>query len=188
MSCVARTGQRYGKKVICDVLRGSKNERLISAGLSRQSTYGIMADCPEKRLRDIIDHLCENGYMTAQGDEYPILKLAPKSRGVLTGQETLRMMLEIPQKKKAPAGGRKAPRRAQRSAKKSRHASEHTCLCRFHRRDAHRYVPPQAENAGGIYGGLRSRSGKITALRRSFPRSHCRIFGINLKSRSPDIR
>ena len=103
MSCVARTGQRYGKKVICDVLRGSKNERLISAGLSRQSTYGIMADCPEKRLRDIIDHLCENGYMTAQCDEYPILKLAPKSRGVLTGQETLRMMLEIPQKKKAAA-------------------------------------------------------------------------------------
>ena len=103
MSCVARTGQRYGKKVICDVLRGSKNERLISAGLSRQSTYGIMADCPEKRLRDIIDHLCENGYMTAQGDEYPILKLAPKSRGVLTGQETLRRMLEIPQKKKAAA-------------------------------------------------------------------------------------
>lgn len=103
MSCVARTGQRYGKKVICDVLRGSKNERLISAGLSRQSTYGIMADCGEKRLRDIIDHLCENGYMTAQGDEYPILKLAPKSRGVLTGQETLRMMLEIPQKKKAAA-------------------------------------------------------------------------------------
>lgn len=103
MSCVARTGQRYGKKVICDVLRGSKNERLISAGLSRQSTYGIMADCPEKRLRDIIDHLCENGYMTAQGDEYPMLKLAPKSCGVLTGQETLRMMLEIPQKKKAVA-------------------------------------------------------------------------------------
>lgn len=103
MSCVARTGQRYGKKVICDVLRGSKNERLISAGLSRQSTYGIMADCPEKRLRDIIDHLCESGYMTAQGDEYPILKLAPKSHGVLTGQETLRMMLEIPQKKKAAA-------------------------------------------------------------------------------------
>lgn len=103
MSCVARTGQRYGKKVICDVLRGSKNERLISAGLGRQSTYGIMADCPEKRLRDIIDHLCENGYMTAQGDEYPILKLAPKSHGVLTGQETLRMMLEIPQKKKAAA-------------------------------------------------------------------------------------
>lgn len=103
MSCVARTGQRYGKKAICDVFRGSKNERLISAGLSRQSTYGIMADCPEKRLRDIIDHLCENGYMTAQGDEYPILKLAPKSCGVLTGQETLRMMLEIPQKKKAAA-------------------------------------------------------------------------------------
>lgn len=101
MSCVARTGQRYGKKVICDVLRGSKNERLISAGLSRQSTYGIMADCTEKRLRDIIKHLCENGYMTAEGDEYPILRLTPKSRGVLTGSETLRMMLEIPQKKKA---------------------------------------------------------------------------------------
>lgn len=101
MSCVARTGQRYGKKVICDVLRGSKNERLISAGLSRQSTYGIMADCTEKRLRDIIEHLCENGYMTDEGDEYPILRLTPKSRGVLTGSETLRMMLEIPQKKKA---------------------------------------------------------------------------------------
>ena len=39
--------------------------------------------------------------MTAEGDEYPILRLTPKSRGVLTGSETLCMMLEIPQKKKA---------------------------------------------------------------------------------------
>lgn len=103
MSCVARTGQSYGKKVICDVLRGSKNERLISAGLNRQSTYGIMADCPEKRLRNIIDHLCENGYMSFEGSEYPMLKLTPKSRGVLTGHETLRMMLEIPRKDKPSA-------------------------------------------------------------------------------------
>ena len=46
MSCIARTGQRYGKTVICDVLKGSKSEKILKAELINQSTYGIM-----KRLR-----------------------------------------------------------------------------------------------------------------------------------------
>ena len=196
MSCVARTGQRYGKKVICDVLRGSKNERLISAGLSRQSTYGIMADCPEKRLRDIIDHLCESGYMTAQGDEYPILKLAPKSRGVLTGQETLRMMLEIPQKKKAaavkdallPPADEKllaALKDLRKSLAMRQSIPAYVVFTDATLIDMCRLKPKTQEE---FMRECRSRSGKITALRRSFPRSYCRIFGINFKSRAPDIR
>lgn len=183
MSCVARTGQRYGKKVICDVLRGSKNERLISAGLSRQSTYGIMADCTEKRLRDIIEHLCENGYMTAEGDEYPILRLTPKSRGVLTGSETLRMMLEIPQKRRlrrqkfgSVPCGRKAAHRSQGAAQEPRHAAERTGVCRFQRRNAYGYVPHKAENPGRIHGGLRSRSKKSHSLRGSVSRNHSGVF------------
>lgn len=89
MSCVARTGQRYGKKMICDVLRGSKSEIVLAPGLDMQSTYGIMADCPETRLREIIDYLCNNKYLLFEGNEYPVLKLTAKSREVLSGSKTL---------------------------------------------------------------------------------------------------
>ncbi len=89
LSCVARTGQRYGKKIICDVLRGSKSEKVLAPGLDMQSTYGIMADCPETRLREIIDFLCNNKYLLFEGKEYPVLKLTQKSREVLNGSKTL---------------------------------------------------------------------------------------------------
>ena len=155
MSCVARTGQRYGKKVICDVLRGSKNERLISAGLSRQSTYGIMADCTEKRLRDIIEHLCENGYMTAEGDEYPILRLTPKAAR-LNGQRDFAHDARNPAEKEGFVGkkcgsapcGRKAAHRSQGAAQEPRHAAERTGVCCFQRRNAHGYVPHKSRKTG----------------------------------------
>lgn len=89
LSCVARIGQRYGKKMVCDVLRGSKSEKVLAAGLDMQSTYGIMSDCPETRLREIIDFLCANKYLLFEGKEYPVLKLTPKSREILSGGKVL---------------------------------------------------------------------------------------------------
>ena len=44
LSCIKRTGERFGKKMICDILRGSKNEKIIRWGLDSQTTYGLMAE------------------------------------------------------------------------------------------------------------------------------------------------
>lgn len=90
MSCIARTGQRYGKTVICDVLRGSKSEKILKAELNNQSTYGIMKEVTSRHIFGTIDFLAEKEYISAD-NETEVLKLLPKSRDVLFGRERLVM-------------------------------------------------------------------------------------------------
>lgn len=90
MSCIARTGQRYGKTVICDVLKGSKNEKILKAELNSQSTYGIMKEVTARHIFGTIDFLAEKEYISAD-NETEALKLLPKSRDVLFGRERLVM-------------------------------------------------------------------------------------------------
>lgn len=90
MSCIARTGQRYGKTVICDVLKGSKSEKILKAELNNQSTYGIMKEVMARHIFGTIDFLAEKEYISAD-NETEALKLLPKSRDVLFGRERLVM-------------------------------------------------------------------------------------------------
>lgn len=90
MSCIARTGQRYGKTVICDVLKGSKSEKILKAELNNQSTYGIMKEVTAGHIFGTIDFLAEKEYISSD-NETEVLKLLPKSRDVLFGRERLVM-------------------------------------------------------------------------------------------------
>lgn len=90
MSCIARTGQRYGKTVICDVLKGSKSKKILKAELNNQSTYGIMKEVTARHIFGTIDFLAEKEYISAD-NETEVLKLLPKSRDVLFGRERLVM-------------------------------------------------------------------------------------------------
>ena len=90
MSCIARTGQRYGKTVICDVLKGSKSEKILKAELNSQSTYGIMKEVTARHIFGTIDFLAEKEYISSD-NETEVLKLLPKSRDVLFGRERLVM-------------------------------------------------------------------------------------------------
>lgn len=90
MSCIARTGQRYEKTVICDVLKGSKSEKILKAELNNQSTYGIMKEVTARHIFGTIDFLAEKEYISAD-NETEALKLLPKSRDVLFGRERLVM-------------------------------------------------------------------------------------------------
>lgn len=90
MSCIARTGQRYEKTVICDVLKGSKSEKILKAELNSQSTYGIMKEVTARHIFGTIDFLAEKEYISSD-NETEALKLLPKSRDVLFGRERLVM-------------------------------------------------------------------------------------------------
>lgn len=90
MSCIARTGQRYGKTVICDVLKGIKSEKILKAELNNQSTYGIMKEVTARHIFGTIDFLAEKEYISSD-NETEVLKLLPKSRDVLFGRERLVM-------------------------------------------------------------------------------------------------
>ncbi len=110
LSCVIRTGQRFGKKMICDILRGSKNERLLSLGLQSQTTYGLLSEMSERDLRERLDFLEERGYLVTEGSDYPILKVTPKSRAVLYENEPLQMRV-VKQKPQEKAETAKKPAR-----------------------------------------------------------------------------
>lgn len=102
LSCVVRSKERYGAKMITDILKGSKNEKIIKFSLDQLSTYNIMGES-EKRIRDIINHLIMKAYLTSTNDEYPVLKLGPLAYDILKNKQTVKIKLvkdvEIKEKK-----------------------------------------------------------------------------------------
>lgn len=91
LSCIKRTGERFGKKMICDILRGSKNEKILRMGFDSQTTYGLLKGYKETRVREIIDYLEFEGYIESRGNDYPTVALTPKANAVLFGNETVVM-------------------------------------------------------------------------------------------------
>ncbi|WP_353893954.1 DNA helicase RecQ [Proteinivorax hydrogeniformans] len=89
LSCIYRTGQRYGTAVVAQVLRGSKNKRIIDFGLDRVSTYGIMKEYTEKSIKEIALTLAAKDYIYITTDKFPVLKLTQKCKPLLKGQEKI---------------------------------------------------------------------------------------------------
>jgi len=94
LSCVTRMRERYGKKMLIDVLRGSKSEKVLRLGLDKLSTYGISKKT-EKQLHEIINQLLLMGYLVKTDDEYPVLKLGDSANEVLKNGKTVQMKLLI---------------------------------------------------------------------------------------------
>lgn len=86
LSCIIRTGQKFGATIISDVLRGKTNNRITSFGLDRQSTFGIMKDSKPTEIRYIIEKLEEQGYIISVGAGKPILRVTEMSYPVLKGK------------------------------------------------------------------------------------------------------
>ena len=83
LSCVKRAGERYGVKMIVDILRGSRNQKIIAGKLDRISTYGLMTGIPESKIRDILNNLVLRGYLQITNSEYPVVKLSASASEVL---------------------------------------------------------------------------------------------------------
>jgi ATP-dependent DNA helicase RecQ len=92
LSCVARMKGRYGVKILTEVLRGSKSEKVLRLGLDKLSTYGI-SEKTDKQLREIINQLILTGYLLKTDDEYPVIKLGERAGEVLRGGGTVQMKL-----------------------------------------------------------------------------------------------
>ena len=91
LSCIKRTGERFGKKMICDILRGSKSEKILRSGLDAQTTYGLMKEYKESQVQEIIEFLEFGGYIQSVGNEYPTLAITNKANTVLFNSKTIVM-------------------------------------------------------------------------------------------------
>ncbi len=96
LSCIKRTGEKYGKTIIVDVLRGSKSERVMGQGLNNQTTYGLLKEYKAHKIREIIDFLEYEDYIASTGGEYPVLTVTSKANGVLFQGEKLTMKMAKP--------------------------------------------------------------------------------------------
>jgi len=106
LSAVARTGQRYGASYIIDVLRGSRNERVLSRGHDSIPTFGLLKDLTPMRLGNYIDQLIDDGSLVRTDGEYPILVLNEGSAEVLRGTREVEL--------RSPKGGLDQPARRRR--------------------------------------------------------------------------
>lgn len=84
LSCIKRTGERYGMNLLINILRGDETDRIVRLGLKSQTTYGLMADTSKERLREIFDFLDGNGYLyTYKENNFSIIRLGPRAGEVL---------------------------------------------------------------------------------------------------------
>ncbi len=108
LSCVYRTGQRFGANYVIDVLMGHSRDRIVQNRHDQLSTFGI-GELENNEWRSLFRHLVALGYLYADVDNYGALKLDPSCKPLLAGDETLHMRrLQKPVKSKKPASRKTA--------------------------------------------------------------------------------
>jgi len=107
LSCVYRVGECFGIKHVVDVLRGADTERIRKLGHDRLSTYGIGTEMGDDEWTSIVRQLIHRGLLVQDIAHYSVLRLTPKARSVLRGEEAV--VLARPRiKTRAPKAKKKA--------------------------------------------------------------------------------
>ena len=99
LSAIFRTKQSFGMQYVVDVLRGSKEQRIISNGHDTLSVYGIGEHYSKSQWLSIADKLLELNAI-AIGD-YKVYHLLERGANILKGDETVSIREERLSVKKA---------------------------------------------------------------------------------------
>lgn len=91
MSTIYRTDQIFGAGHIIEVIRGSKNAKIVERKHDQLSVYGIGKDRPKEHWNTILRQLLNLNYVAIKSWEYRSLCLTSKSLEILTGGKTLNL-------------------------------------------------------------------------------------------------
>nr|WP_296433952.1 DNA helicase RecQ [Zhongshania sp.] len=102
LSCVYRTGQRFGVSYLVDVLLGKEHERISQFGHDKISTYGIGSELNATEWRTLYRQIIARGLLKVDVEGYGSVQLTDSARPVLKGDEqlTLRKMVKLSKKSK----------------------------------------------------------------------------------------
>ncbi|MFC9725004.1 DNA helicase RecQ [Bacillus cereus] len=89
LSCMIRTNQRFGKKMIAQVLTGSKNKKVIEFNFHTLPTYGLLSNRSVKEVSEFIEFLISDELIAVEHGTYPTLKVTEKGKEVLLGKENV---------------------------------------------------------------------------------------------------
>jgi ATP-dependent DNA helicase RecQ len=98
-SCIARMKQRFGTVLISQVLRGSKDKKVLEFGFNKLSTYGIMKNYTVKEIKDLVNVLIADEYLCLTESQFPVVRLKEKAVKVLKGEENVLQKIHKAKKK-----------------------------------------------------------------------------------------
>lgn len=107
LSCVARCQERYGMSYVIDVLRGSRNQKVLQRRHDQLSTYGIGKDKTVDQWRLLGRTLLHQGLVAETTDGYPVLKLNELSWEVLRHQRSVFVPVPVTPTQDKPSNARR---------------------------------------------------------------------------------
>ena len=104
LSCVVRTGQRFGAGHVIDVLLGNETERVLQLGHEKLSTFGIGKELDAAGWRSLFRQLVARNILSADVEGFGSLRLTEGARAVLNGDMDLRIGKDARPEKKREKG------------------------------------------------------------------------------------
>ena len=89
LSCVYRTGQRFGAGHVIDVLRGTPTDKASQHGHQSLSTWGIGAELQVRQWSSVFRQLVALGLLEADHERHGALRLTRAAGPVLRGEREL---------------------------------------------------------------------------------------------------
>jgi ATP-dependent DNA helicase RecQ len=109
LSCIYRTGQRFGAAHVIDVLLGKVTDKVRQHRHTEVSTFGLGVDISAQRWRSILRQLMVGGFVTADAERFGALVLTSESRPLLRGELSLQLR-EDPASNTSKAKSTRGPR------------------------------------------------------------------------------
>jgi len=95
LSCIYRTGQRFGAAHVIDVLRGVDSDKVRQHRHQNLSTYAIGAHANAQHWRSLLRQLMVRGHVIADVERYGALRLTPGARDLLRGAVSFELREDI---------------------------------------------------------------------------------------------
>lgn len=95
LSCVYRTGQRFGVAYLIEVLSGLESERVLQNGHHNLSTFGIGRELDKSQWQSVFRQLVARGFLGVDHNSFGGLYLTARARPVLRGEESIRLREDV---------------------------------------------------------------------------------------------
>jgi ATP-dependent DNA helicase RecQ len=109
LSCIYRTGERFGQAYIVDVLLGAGNDRIVRFGHDRLSTFGIGTEHDNRAWRAILRQLIALRLIDVDLAGHGGLSIASAGRDFLRGKPTLMLRAPSASRARRQKAGRNTP-------------------------------------------------------------------------------
>lgn len=94
MSCIIRTGSRFGANYVIDVLLGSRDKRILENHHNQLSTWGIGRELNKAQWLEVSNLLIERNFVMKYGD-YSVLKLTNEGLSTLKNRDKIMLPFNL---------------------------------------------------------------------------------------------